>query len=92
LAGREAEDLARWVRSCFSPGSISYAQANQDDLQERSQQVKLMFSLHSHAARVLIWPGEAQDEIDLTMDLVCQLQSNRLDSVLKQYPQATFTR
>lgn len=65
---------------------------NQNDVQERGEQVKLMFDLYSHAARVLIWLGEAQDESDLAMDLIYQLQASQLELIQKQYPQLAVTR
>jgi hypothetical protein len=49
---------------------------NQDDIDERNQQVRLMWSIYSKAARVLVWLGEERDESNLGMEMVRLLNLN----------------
>jgi hypothetical protein len=49
---------------------------NQEDIQERSQQVLLMWSIYSKASRVVVWLGEEQDNSSLGMEMVRLLDLN----------------
>ena len=64
---------------------------NQDDVHERNEQVRLMFSIYQKAARVLVWLGEERDDSDLAMNLILHLYSEKLVSFKKQVPQMRFT-
>ena len=55
---------------------------NQDDIQERNQQVLLMFKIYQRAEQVPIWLGEESDDSNLAMDLISNMQEDspgRLD-------------
>jgi hypothetical protein len=43
---------------------------NQEDIQERNHQVRLMWSIYSKAARVLVWLGPEQDDSYAGMEMV----------------------
>ena len=62
---------------------------NQEDIEERNRQVRLIWFIYAKAARVLVWLGEEQDNSDLGMEMVrllnlrFELQSREmLESIL----------
>jgi len=64
---------------------------NQNDVQERNEQVRLMFSIYQKAARVLVWLGEERDDSDLAMNLILHMYAEKLASYKRQMPQMRFT-
>lgn len=49
---------------------------NQEDLNERSQQVRLMSRIYSKARQVVIWLGEAADDSDLLFNALEEMDSS----------------
>lgn len=43
---------------------------NQEDVEERSSQVQMMWSIYEKAAAVRVWLGEASDDSDLGMEMI----------------------
>lgn len=58
---------------------------NQQDLNERGHQVRMMYRIYSSAARVSIWLGQEQDQSNLAFDLIERLYrgSNTLKALRK---------
>jgi hypothetical protein len=60
-------------------GSTPYV-SNQDDVAERNQQVTMMRDIYTHATRVVVWLGEAQDS-GVSVDVINQLpDTTRVDA------------
>lgn len=53
---------------------------NQDDLEEKMTQIKLMGDIYSLAEKTVIWLGTAEDDSDDAMDLVRDLEEKDLES------------
>lgn len=53
---------------------------NQDDLEEKMTQIKLMGDIYSLAERTVIWLGPAENDSDVAMDLVRDLEEEDLES------------
>lgn len=53
---------------------------NQDDLEEKMTQIKLMGDIYSLAERTVIWLGPAGNDSDVAMDLVRDLKEKDLES------------
>lgn len=49
---------------------------NQDEIQERNQQVLLMYKIYQKAEQVPIWLGEESDDSNLAMDLIAGMQED----------------
>ncbi|RDL38230.1 uncharacterized protein BP5553_02570 [Venustampulla echinocandica] len=56
---------------------------NQQDLQERSLQVKAMAQIYSSAFRVVIYLGESADDSDLAMDFLSSGQYYNMSDMIK---------
>lgn len=53
---------------------------NQDDLEEKMTQIKLMGDIYSLAERTVIWLGPAENDSDVAMDLVRDLKEKDVES------------
>jgi hypothetical protein len=48
---------------------------NEDDLQERSEQIKKIKAIFSSATRLFAWTGEEEDESNLAIELMEEIRS-----------------
>lgn len=53
---------------------------NQDDLEEKMTQIKLMGDIYSLAERTVIWLGPAEDDSDVAMDVLRDLEVKDFES------------
>lgn len=53
---------------------------NQDDLDEKMTQIKLMGDIYSLAERTVIWLGPAENDSDVAMDAVRDLEEKDVES------------
>lgn len=60
---------------------------NQDDLDERNFQVRLMWHIYSVAGQVMVWLGEEGDDSDVAMEMIRLLDKNyevRMSKMLEE--------
>lgn len=60
---------------------------NQDDLDERNFQVRLMWHIYSVASQVTVWLGEEADDSDVAMEMIRLLDKNyevRMNNILEE--------
>ncbi|MCJ1311251.1 hypothetical protein MMC25_004922 [Agyrium rufum] len=78
--GHNLYTALRYLRRPYKPRTlwIDAVCINQTDAAEKDHQIRQMGAIYTNASSVIVWLGESDDDIEIAMDMLCDMET-RLD-------------